>query len=87
MNRTPNMRTIIFLEHKSLDLRFYGENMNNFKRNDFLFLQKENYSFLCFSGKKENLFLHIFLGRERENVFFLSLVFHGESSHRKRVFS
>ena len=41
MNETTNMKTILFSHHKSLDLHFYEEkNMNNFKRNDFLFLQK-----------------------------------------------
>ena len=52
---------------------FSWRKQNNFKRKDFLFLQKKNYSFLCFPRKEENIFLHLCFQEEREKMYSFSL--------------
>ena len=65
MNETTNMKTILFSHHKSLDLHFYEEkNMNNFKRNDFLFLQK-NYILYFVLKKKKRILYYLFLKKKK----------------------
>ena len=61
----------------------------SFSRRKGLFVSsEEKLFFLMFSGeRKKRISSPLFSGRERENVFFLSLVFHGESSHKEREFS
>ena len=73
MSETTNMKTIFFSHHTSLDLRFYEEkNMNNFKRNDFLFLQK-NYILYFVLKKKKRILYSLFL-KKKKHVFFLTLI-------------
>ena len=87
MNGTTNMRTIIFSQHKSLDLCFHEENKNNFKIKDFLFLQKKIDSFLCILRKEENIFLHHCFQEKREKTYSFSLWFSTEKILREREFS
>ena len=85
MNGITNMRTILFSQHKSLDLRFHGEKHETFKRKGLLFLQKEKlYSFICFHGRKKTYSFFVFQIDVRKHILSLYGFPGREFSHRER---